>query len=99
MIQHVGVGLGVDLAAQDLFRAAYGEGRHLLTKLLLGRLHFLLDLRLRGGHEALAFSLGLGLRFLDALRRGFLGGDHDLLGAGAGVAQEDFGLLLRVGER
>ena len=90
---------GVDLASQDLLGARNGELRHLLAQLLLGRLHFLLDLRVGSGHQPLALGLGLDLRLLDAVVGGLLGGGHDFLGAGARLREQLFGLLLGLGER
>jgi len=52
------VGLGVDLAAQDLLGAGHGQRRHLLAQRLLGARDLLVDVRLGGSEDAVGLGLG-----------------------------------------
>ena len=71
--EHVGVGLGVDLAAQDLLGAGHRERGDLLAQRSLRALRVLLDLGAGAGHDAVALGFRLGLRFVDDLRGALLG--------------------------
>src|SRR5690349_11603864 len=85
--------LGVDFLAQDLLGAGHGQRCYLLAQLGLGRLHFLLDLRLGGGQLAFAFGLGVVLGLFHHLRGALLALRQDFLGALAGFADYDIALL------
>src|SRR4051812_6213292 len=97
LVEHLRMRAGIDLALEDLLRAAHGERGHLLAQLLARGLHFLLDLRARGGEDAIALRLGGALGVLDAFVRALLGRGYQLLRALASLAQDDVRLLLRLG--
>ena len=59
------VHLAVDVALQDLRRAGNREVGDRVAQLLLRTLHFLLDLGLGRGDDAVGFRLGIDLRLLD----------------------------------
>ena len=80
------VRLGVDLARRIFSAPDTASAATCSRSTCLARLHFLLDLGLGGGDQAVALGLGLRLRLLDALAGGLLGGGDDLLGALARIA-------------
>ena len=62
--QHVGVGLGVDFAAQNLLGTLHDQGSDLFPQRLSGPKDFLIDLRFRTGYDAVAFGLGVAFRLV-----------------------------------
>ena len=60
---------GVDFAFEDLLGAAYSKRSDLGSKLLLGTIDFLVNLRLRRVDDALAFGPGVIFRFLEGAAR------------------------------
>src|SRR5438552_4155709 len=79
--EQLGVGLGVDLAAQDLLRAGDGERSDLFAQHLFRARDLLVDVRLGGGEDALGLGPGGGLRLLEHLRVALFRGVDDLADA------------------
>src|SRR5574343_1243449 len=61
------MGLGIDLATQNLFCTGNDQGRHLFAQLLLGTDSFLFDFSLGTSNDAVGFDLGVNLGFFDQL--------------------------------
>src|SRR6267143_933860 len=69
LAEQLGVGLGVDLAAQDLLGAGDGERGDLLAQHLLRARDLLVDVGLGRGEDAVGFGPGGGFRLVEHLRR------------------------------
>src|SRR5882762_1849305 len=81
LAEQLGMGLGVDLAAQDLLRARDGERGDLLAQHLLRARDLLVDIGLGRDEDALGLGLGGVLRLLEHLRLASLRRTDDLADA------------------
>src|SRR5581483_9731430 len=84
LVQHVGVGLGVDLALEDLRGAGDREVADLLAQGILRLRHLALDLGAAGGDDARLLRLRIALGLLDDLAGLLVGRADNLLRLDAG---------------